>query len=110
MKIKKYRPNFFTGFEDEYFDVNSKEELLASELCKRIVDNGYEISFSVSSKEDKRYCQGIIMAIRQAPNEYGAEWWVLALIHKLKDIETLESWLPSWEELRNKYKNIKNNK
>ena len=34
MKLKKYRPRFFTGFEDEYYEINSREELFNSELCK----------------------------------------------------------------------------
>ena len=28
MKIKKYRPAFFSGFDDVYYDINSKEETL----------------------------------------------------------------------------------
>lgn len=101
MKIKKYRPSFFEGFEDVYYDVNSKEELLESELCKFSVDNGYEICFS---KEANR---GHIMAIKQAKNEEGAEWWVLAIITKAQDIETLASWLPNFNTIKEYYKKAK---
>ena len=99
MKIKKYRPAFFEGFEDVYYEVNSKEELLKSELCKCGVDNGYEICFS---KETNR---GYIMAIKQAKNEEGAEWWVLAIIYNSQDVATLSEWLPDWELKRKEYKN-----
>jgi hypothetical protein len=59
MKIKKYRPNFFSGFEDVYYEVSTKEELLASDLCKYSIDNGFEICFS---KVEEDY--GLIMAIK----------------------------------------------
>ncbi len=102
MKIKNYRPNFFSGFEDVYYDVNSKEELLESELCKYSVDNGYEICFS---KEDGYGC---IMAIKQDKNsEDGAEWWVLAIITNEQDVEILASWLPNYVELVMKYYGLK---
>lgn len=93
MKIKKYRPNFFSGFEDVYYDVSSKEELLESELCKYSVDNGYEICFS---KEKEDY--GCIMAIKQDTNsEDDVEWWVLAIITNKQDVETLTSWLQDFK-------------
>lgn len=102
MKIKKYRPAFFEGFEDVYYDINSKEELLESELCKWSVDNGYEICFS-KAKED----YGFIMAIRKEQNEEGAEWWVLAIIYNTQDVATLSEWLPDWDSKREYYKNLK---
>ena len=100
MKVKKYRPSFFSSFENVYYDVNSKEELLASELCKDCVDDGYEICFS---KDKENY--GFIMAIREAQNEEGAEWWVLAIIFNAQDIATLSEWLPNWDLKREEYKN-----
>ena len=68
MKIKKYRPNFFSGFEDVYYEVNSKEELLASDLCKYSIDNGFEICLS---KE----------------NFYGASW----LLNKTKIVKMAQN-------------------
>lgn len=103
MKIKEYRPAFFSGFEDVYYEVNSKEELLESELCKGLVKHGYEMSFS---KEKEDY--GFIMAIKEANNEDGAEWWVIAIIHNAQDVETLSNWLPDWDELVEFYKNKQN--
>lgn len=104
MKINKYRPAFFEGFEDVYYEVNSKEELLASELCKYRISGGYEICFS---KETNR---GYIMAIKQAKNERGAEWYVLAIIYNTQDIATLSEWLPDWNLKREEYKKISQTK
>lgn len=102
MKIKKYRPNFFTGFEDVYYEVNSKEELLASELCKYFIDNDFEICFSMKE------LYGYIMAIKQDKiAKDGAEWWVLAIIDNVQDVETLTEWLPNYEELVKKYYELK---
>ena len=104
MKIKKYRPNFFSGFEDVFYEVSTKEELLASDLCKYSIDNGFEICFS---KEDS---YGYIMAIKQDTNsEDGAEWWVLAIITNEQDVAILSEWLPDWNLKREEYK-IKSNK
>ena len=103
MKIKKYRPNFFSGFEDVYYEVSTKEELLASELCKVSVDYGYEICFS-KDKED----YGLIMSIKPTNNEEGAEWWVLAIIYNKQDVAVLSEWLPDWNSKREEYKNKSN--
>lgn len=100
MTIKKYRPNFFSGFEDVYYEVNSKEELLASELCRGWVNDGYEICFS---KDKENY--GVIMAIKQdLSSEDGAEWWVLAIITNAQDVETLASWLQDFKSKSEEYK------
>ena len=99
MKIKKYRPNFFSGFEDVFYEVNSKAELLESDLCKYSVDNGFEICFS-RIEED----YGVIMAIKEAQNEDGAEWWALAKIDNSKDVETLANWLQDFELKHEEYK------
>ena len=93
MKIKKYRPAFFEGFEDEYFEVNSKEELLESELCKPWITDKYTICFSY----------GTIIAITPAENKYGAEWYVVAIIKGYNENQILEKWLPSFETLRVNY-------
>lgn len=103
MKIKKYRPAFVTGFEDVFCEINSKEELFASDICKYAIDNGFEICFS---KEDLDY--GLIMAIIKASNKDGAEWWVLAIINNAQDVETLTEWLPDWEEKLQEYKQLNN--
>lgn len=100
MRIKKYRPAFFSGFDDVYYDINSKEELLNSELCEYFIKEGFTICFSKHGDE-----QGLIMAIKPAKNEYNAEWWVVAIIDNKQDIDTLTNWLPDWNELVEYYKN-----
>lgn len=102
MKIKKYRPNFFSGFEDDFYEVSTKEELLASDLCKYSIDNGFKICFS---KVEEDY--GLIMAIKEVKNKDGAEWWVLAIITNEQDVEILASWLPNYEDLVKKYYGLK---
>ena len=102
MKIKKYRPAFFSGFDDVYYDINSKEELLNSELCEYFIKEGFTICFSKHGDE-----QGMIMAITPAKNEYNAEWWVVAIIDNKQDIDTLANWLPDWTKLVEYYKNKK---
>lgn len=100
MRIKKYRPAFFSGFDDVYYDINSKEELLNSELCKYLIKQEYTICFSKHGDE-----QGLIMAIKPAKNEDNAEWWVVAIIYNKQDIDTLTNWLPDWNGLVEYYKN-----
>ena len=85
MRIKKYLPAFFTGFDDVYYDVNSKEELLASELCRWCIENGYEIEFSPKTTS-------CIMAVKKDRTE----WWVLAVIDDPNDIDVLKGWLPEF--------------
>lgn len=84
MRIKKYRPTFFDGFEDVYYDINSKEELLTSELCKWSIEHGYVIEFSYHET------QSCIMAVKKDRSE----WWVLALIDEPQDMDVLKDWLP----------------
>lgn len=90
MIIKKYRPAFFTGFEDEYYEVSTKEELFDSELIRPLLKmpNFHRISYSQRSESQ--------LAIMVELNE-GYEWWVVALIHNLSDIKTLKEWLPQIE-------------
>lgn len=90
MKIKKYRPNFFTGFDDEYYEVSTKEELFESDLIKDCLGlpNYHRISYSQHTENQ--------LAIMLELNG-GHEWWVLALVHEPNDIKTLKEWLPEIE-------------
>lgn len=67
MRIKRYRPNFVEGFEDEYAEVSSKEELLKipfvaswsaddpirkfKEFC---IDGNYLVAFFENSKDGSK--------------------------------------------------------
>lgn len=90
MRIKKYRPAFFSGFEDEYYEISTKEDLFASELVKSVavLPNFYRISYSQQSEQQ--------LAIMVELNE-GYEWYVLALVHDAEDVKTLKEWLPRIE-------------
>ena len=81
MTIKKYIPAFFSGFDDEYYEVHSRDELLNSELCKNWINSGFQICFS---KDNDLY--GHIMAISPANNEDGAEWYVVSIINNKQDV------------------------
>lgn len=90
MRLQKYRPAFFTGFEDEFYEVNTKEELFESALIKPLTEypNFYRISYSQNSDRQ--------LAIMLELNK-GYEWWVIALVHNKEDIKTLKEWLPKIE-------------
>lgn len=99
MKIKKYIPAFFSGFDDEYYEIHNRNELLNSELCKNWINSGYQICFS---KDNDSY--GNIMAFSPANNEDGAKWYVVSIINNKQDIDTLIDWLPDWNKLVQLYK------
>lgn len=99
MRIKKYRPAFFEGFEDKFYEVNSREELMESELIKTAVGCGGEVCFSY--QEDASSC--IMLVIDKPEEERGCEWWVVAIIINHDDALTLKGWLPDWEQTIRKY-------
>lgn len=78
MKITKYRPNFFSGFEDEVFEVNSKEELLTCGLFN---------SSSMDNFVGLSYHDGIISS-----NFSNGEHYVVAIIRNKEDKSTLDKW------------------
>lgn len=103
MRIKKYRPAFFEGFEDESYEVNSREELMGCELVKSASQMG-EVCFSY--REDAPSC--LMMVIENQEEKNGCEWWVVAVITDRADALTLKGWLPEWEATIQKYKSLKN--
>lgn len=90
MKIQKYRPHYFTGFEDKWFEVNSKEELLDCELLKS--DKRYKDFFRHSYVADDDDFANIM-----AEFDNGHEWFVIGNVYGKEDVETLKSFLPKWE-------------
>lgn len=97
MIIKRYRPAFFEGFKDEYFEVSTKKELLESNLCAYSISEGYKIAFDQSSANG----QGFIMAIRENPIQKGkGDWHILALVYDQEYISKLKSWLYDFNEIR----------
>lgn len=99
MRIKKYRPAFFEGFEDEFYVVNSREGLMESELIKSAVGRGGEVCFSYQEDATSH----IMLVINNPKKECGCEWWVVAIITNHDDALTLKGWLPDWEQTIKKY-------
>lgn len=89
MKIEKYRPNFFTGFPDESYEINSKEELLKSELVKGAMScsNFYRLSFALGKK----------VSHIMAEYDEGYKWYVVGTIRNPENFEIMATWLPKWE-------------
>lgn len=87
MKIKKYRPNFFVGYEDEIYDIHTKEDFFKSDLVKSWTEEQgfYRISYEQHSAEQ--------LAIICELNE-GNVCYIIALIHNKEDMDTLKEWLP----------------
>ena len=85
MKIKKYRPNFFEGFEDEVYEVNSKEDLLNCPLCsyEKIVRVYVEMA-----------SQTQLLIMHELSN---GERWIAAIVHDKEDIKTLQEWFEKIE-------------
>lgn len=84
MKITKYRPAFFSGFPDEEYEVNSKEELLASDLCVSIQSIPQFEKFVFRADADD---YGILSS-----HFANGEHYVVAIIHNREDVATLQSW------------------
>jgi hypothetical protein len=99
MRIKKYRPAFFEGFEDEFYVVNSREELMECELIKSAVGCGGEVCFSYQEDATSH----IMLVIDNPEEERGCEWWVVAIITNHDDALTLKGWLPDWKQTIRKY-------
>ena len=97
MLLKKYRPAFFEGFEDENYEVNTKEDLLSCGLCKGWIQSGFEICLSVQYNG-----KGSIMAIRESESKNGSTWWVVSNVSEAQ-VKTLKQWLPDFYDLRKKY-------
>lgn len=77
MILKKYRPNFFSGFEDEYYEVNNKKELLESNLCSGWIQDGFIIVLYDNT----------LMAIN---NEH---WYVISILESEEDINQMKDWI-----------------
>ena len=84
MKVRKYRPSFFSGFPDEEYEVNSKEELLNSPLCANIITMPSFDRFTFNAYEED---YGILSS-----NFTSGEHYVVAIIKNKEDVATLKEW------------------
>lgn len=89
MKIAEYRPSFFTGYEEKSFDVNTKEELLACELCKKWIDDDYTICLSIGFNDAS------IIAVCSNKKS----WWVIGKVYRKSAVEILSQWLPDFDKV-----------
>ena len=89
MKIIEYKPSFFTGYEEKSFDVNTKEELLACELCKKWIDDGYTMYLSIDFGGT-----GSIIAVYNDKKS----WWVIGRVYRQSDVDILSQWIPDFHE------------
>lgn len=78
-EITQYRPNYFSGFENETVSFSSTEELLEIPF----IQNFKHGKFSSFSKSDNRL---------MAEYDDGYEWWVVGMI---KSPELVD--LPEWK-------------
>lgn len=104
MEIKKYRPAFFEGFEEERYEARNKEELMNCKLIKDAQELG-EVCFSYGE-----YSSHIMLVIPKDDEPEGCEWWVISIITNKDDAAVLKEWLPDWMDARAKYAKEKENK
>ena len=96
MKVHRYRPNFFEGFEskDDDKEFNTKEELLAIRWIKswsRLPAKGDTFSgYYISG--DK------LMATFNYNTDKEPSWYVIAILGDKESLETTSSWFPKWKD------------
>ena len=91
MEAEQYRPNFFSGFEQEKNHFNNSNELLNIDWIKNFAKNDNFHRFSI--KRDKH--AGKPQHVLVAEYDNGFRWWVVALIRD-KDISRIDD-VPEWE-------------
>lgn len=82
MKILKYRPNFFSGFDDEVYEVNSKEELLTCGLVNSKTMKGFA-GLSYTNYDT----QGVLSCEFE-----NGEHYVVAIVHDKESRDILSDW------------------
>ena len=102
MIIRKYRPAFFEGFEEESYEVSNREELMQCPIVTSAQEHG---EVCVSINEDK--CATLMVVIENSDDPQGCEWWVLSIINNEQDASTISQWLPDWQSVIAKYKSAK---
>ena len=73
MKIKRYRPNYCEGFEDEYADVSSKEDLLKVYFVASWAEDTSESKFQEFCMDERE-----LVAFYKNKADGKREWWVVA--------------------------------
>lgn len=89
-KIRQYRPNFVTGYDNADVEFNTLEELLNIDFVKNFSAHDTFLRYSISKDDYKD--EDTLMA----EYEGGYEWYVVGFIATDKELD-----LPIWKE---KYK------
>jgi hypothetical protein len=79
MKIKQYRPNYYSGFEEEEVEFNSVDELLNISWVKKFSDDNSFYRYSISDECLMAECNN------------GYDWYVIGML------DTPFSGLPKWK-------------
>ena len=87
MKIKRYRPNYCEGFEDEYADVSSKEDLLKVYFVASWAEDTLESKFQEFCM-DERY----LVAFYKKKGDGKREWWVVARFLDAAEAAVAATW------------------
>ncbi len=82
-KIKQYRPNFFSGFENETVEFATTEELLNVEFVKKFKRDGFS-GFALSTYGEQT---NLIATYKN-----GKKWWVVGFIDDVSNVN-----LSKWE-------------
>ena len=89
--LTQYRPNYFSGFEQQTHGFDTAEELLQAPWLKSFAESGKDREFYQFSLSPHTKNQTLLMA------EYneGRVWWVAAMINDFPDVK-FHSFLPEW--------------
>ncbi len=95
MKVKRYRPAFFEGFEskNDVKEFTTKDELLSISWIKRWQTRhmkGNQFSgFYISDDH--------LMAVYNYNTSSYPSWWVIAIFPE-EDLDVVSSWFPKWDD------------
>ena len=89
MKALRYRPSFFTGWEDEIVYFNTLEELINTSWVISFSNHPNFYRFSI----DRKYAPSSNINL-MAEYDNGRNWYVVAIISEY-DLELLKG-LPEW--------------
>lgn len=95
MKIIRYRPDYCEGFEEEYADVSSKEDLLNVPFVALWAEDTSKIKFQEFCM-DERY----LVAFYKNKDDGEREWWVVAKFLNAAEAEVAAGWFnkPNYSE------------
>lgn len=98
MNIRKYRPAFFEGFEEESYEISNRDELMQCPLITSAQEHG---EVCISMNDDG--CATLMVVIENRDEPQGCEWWVISIIDNEQDASIISQWLPDWESVIAKY-------